>query len=300
MIQPSELSGYVPLLTELGDLKRVRTATTRYSLAGESFCRSWRLLAAGSSPPGICDRETAAALTAARLGGIDRQVLSAGGLSEEEAVVVLRRGFDTVADPLDQPSRQRLRRAVGEPPAEEAPELRFAAALAHQPRAGATRPGRPRLVLEPPESHADHCAAVAVYGAVLSGHFGADPAPVFLCGLAHHLHNALLPDAGFAGEELLGAHLEPVVHELRQRTLSELPDGLRRDVSEALGLVEHAQSPEARAFHAADVLDRVLQMHHYERQAGFAVEQALGEMELVHAGPLKGFQDRVLGEAGLG
>ena len=75
----------------------------------------------------------------------------------------------------------------------------FVEALCRQPRAGATAPGRPRLIVEPPENHAEHCWAVAVYGALLADDVDADPADAFLLGLAHHLHNAVLPDAGFAG-----------------------------------------------------------------------------------------------------
>ncbi len=75
----------------------------------------------------------------------------------------------------------------------------FVPLLAAQPRAGATRPGHPRVILEPAENHAEHCAVVAVNGVLAAGVFGADPAGPFLTGLAHHLHNAYLPDAGDAG-----------------------------------------------------------------------------------------------------
>ena len=64
---------------------------------------------------------------------------------------------------------------------------------------------------------------VAVYGALLADDVGADPADAFLLGLAHHLHNAVLPDAGFAGEILLGDHLEPVLERLTERELATLP-----------------------------------------------------------------------------
>ena len=63
-------------------------------------------------------------------------------------------------------------------------------------------------MLEPPEGHGDHCLVVAVLAAVLAPRYGADPARPFLAGMAHHLHNAALPDSGFAGEMLLGEHLE--------------------------------------------------------------------------------------------
>jgi 5'-deoxynucleotidase YfbR-like HD superfamily hydrolase len=154
-------------------------------------------------------------------------------------------------------------------------------------------------MLEPPESHAEHCATVAVYGVILSGLFEADPAPVFLAGLAHHLHNAGLPDSGFTGEELLGEHLPQVAGRFREAALEELPAGVREEAEACLELTRDADSPEGRAFHAADVLDRVLQMQNYERQAGFTLDQALGDMDLVHPGPLKEFQDAVISRAGL-
>jgi fumarate hydratase class II len=66
-----------------------------------------------------------------------------------------------------------------------------------------------------------------------------------------------------------------------------------------LTLRADAAAPAAQAFHAADVLDRVLQVHHHARAAAFTVEQALDDLELVHAGPVQGFHTDVLAAAGL-
>ncbi len=209
---------------------------------------------------------------------------------------MLRRSFDEVAGAL--PGAERLREAVvllG--PAGPVPP--FVDALCRQPRAGATCPGRPRLVVEPPESHGDHCLTTAVYGALLAPVFGADPVPPFLVGLAHHLHNVALPDAGFAGEVLLGAHLEPVIATLERRELDALPSALALRLQDVLLLRADASVPEAQAFHAADVLDRVLQVHHHARAAAFTASQALVDLELVHEGPVQGFHDEVLAAAGL-
>ena len=175
----------------------------------------------------------------------------------------------------------------------------FVEALCRQPRAGATAPGRPRLIVEPPENHAEHCWAVAVYGALLADGVGADPGDAFLLGLAHHLHNAVLPDAGFAGEMLLGAHLEPVLERLTERELATLPDALADRVRELLACRADADTPVGAAFHAADVLDRVLQCHHHARAAGFTADQALVDLELVHAGPVADYHHAVLAAAGL-
>ncbi|MGH8920556.1 MAG: hypothetical protein ACRD0H_19865, partial [Actinomycetes bacterium] len=98
---------------------------------------------------------------------------------------------------------------------------------------------------------------------------------------------------------LLGEHLDAVVHRLTERELATLPTALAARVRAMLELRADADSPVGRAFHAADVLDRVLQMHHHARAAGFTVEQALVELELVHAGPVTNYQHAVLAAAGL-
>ena len=206
--QASSLASFVPLAVELGDLKRVRDASSPDSLASLLFRAAWGALLAGQTPLDVALLATADALASARLGGIGRTVLLAGGLTETEAVEVLARSFDEVSAPVDPTLAARLRDQLGQalqPGA--APE--FAEALIRQPRAGATCPGKPRIVLEPPEGHGDHCMVVAVLAVILSPRYGADPAAAFLAGMAHHLHNALLPDSGFAGEMLLGDHLGP-------------------------------------------------------------------------------------------
>lgn len=297
----ADLDAYLPLLSEIGDLKRVRAAQLPETAAAALFRRLWAELAGDAEPDAVARAGTAAALCAARLGAVDAAVLASGGLDTSESEEVLLAGFDAMASPLSEEWRESLRGSVGaldlSPVRDGAPG--FVEVLARQPRAGATRPGRPRLMLEPPESHAEHCATVAVYGVILSSAFGADPGPVFVAGLAHHLHNAGLPDSGFTGEQLLGDYLDRVAGRFRESALAEIPEAPREAVVSSLGLTEHAESPEARAFHAADVLDRVLQMRHYERQAEFTLDQALEEMELVHPGPLKDFQDAVLSRAGI-
>ena len=168
-----------------------------------------------------------------------------------------------------------------------------------QPRAGATAPGRPRLVLEPPESHGDHCYAVAVGAVLVGAPSGADLGTCFTGALAHHLHNARLPDSGFAGEVLLGEHLEAVMERLTADALDELPEPVRARVAAALGLNLHLDSPEARAVVAADVLDRVVQMRHHARAAAFTLDVALDELDLVHAGPLQEYGLAVVAAAGM-
>lgn len=296
--QASSLADVVPLAVELGDLKRVRDASSPDSLASRLFRSAWGALLAGQAPPDVALLATADAIAAARLGGIDGTVLVGAGLTGAEAAEVLARSFDEVSGSVDPSLAARLRSRLGQtlrPGAAPA----FAEALIRQPRAGATCPGKPRIVLEPPEGHGDHCMVVAALAVVLSPRYGADPAAAFLAGMAHHLHNASLPDSGFAGEMLLGQHLGPVIQRLFARELATLPALLSEATAAALAAIPDASTPVGRAFHAADVIDRVLQMRHYDQVARFTVDQALDDMDLVHAGPTQSFHQAVLRDAKL-
>lgn len=319
-VPAARLAAVPGVFREIGDLKRVRVAHAPGSVAQRSFVRAWSALVAGTDPTLVADRECAAALAGARLAGVDAEVLLAAGLSAADALDVLARAVDEVAAGLHPDTAARLHAALpallgiagpgrgtgrGAVPGPETSIMdyralpAFVGALGRQPRAGATAPGRPRLVVEPPENHAEHCWAVAVYGALLAADVGADPGAAFLLGLAHHLHNAVLPDAGFAGEILLGAHLDAIVEWLTERELATLPPALGVRVRGLLPVRSDAATPVGRAFHAADVLDRVLQVHHHARAAGFTADQALVDLELVHAGPVTGYHDAVLAAAGL-
>ncbi len=296
----AHLAALRPLLAEIGDAKRVRVASAPGSLAEQAFTRAWARLLRGEDPADVALSETADAVARARLAGLDRAVLTLAGLADDAALAVLRRSFDEVAAPLDAGLRDRLTPALGRAPlVDPAAAPPIAVALNAQPRAGATAPGLPRLVVEPPESHGDHCLTVAVYGALVAPVVGADPVPPFLLGLAHHLHNVELPDAGFAGEILLGDALPRVLETLEERQLAALPADLAARLREVLALRADADGPEAQAFHAADVLDRVLQVHHHARAAAFTAAQALDDLDLVHAGPVQAFHHDVVAAAGL-
>lgn len=285
------------LLVELNDLKRVRSAGRAGSIAERLFAQGWSALTGGASPQDVALEVTARALAATRLCDLDAAFLASAGLSRAETADVLAAGFDAVTieveDSLRSRLRDRLRRSEDLP---AGPLPGFVPALAGQPRAGVTCPGRPRILLEPPENHAEHCLVVAVYGVVLSPFYRADPATVFLAALAHHLHNAAMPDAGFTGEVLLGDHLGPVVARTGARALDELDPPLRETVRRARAVLPDDATAEGRAFHAADSIDRVLQIAQHLRAASLTMDTVLGEMELVHAGPVKGFQDRVLAD----
>ncbi len=293
------------LFQEIGDLKRIRSAGREGSIATRGFRAAWAALTAGVAPDATMNRVVAAALAATRLGDLDRGTLGALALDDAEVFRVLGRAFDAVSEGLDPTLARRLRRGLeGAMPDRAQPALiqaqpAFVQALAEQPRAGATCPGKPRIVLEPPENHAEHSWAVAVLGVLLSPSYGAAPTTVFLAGLAHHLHNAAMPDSGFTGEMLLGDQLAPVMARATDMALAQLDEPLRGVVTAARRVLIDDGSPEGRAFHAADVIDRVMQIAQHLRPATITMATVLDELELVHDGPVKLFHDRVLAEMGL-
>lgn len=292
-VAPVELRG---LLLELNDLKRIRSASRDGSLATRLFRAAWRALVAGEAAGDVARSVTAAAVAAARLGDLDAETLGVLGLSDGEAGAVLRASFDEVSAAVAEPLRSELREKLGSGEAASADLPPFVAALEEQPRAGVTCPGKPRVILEPPESHAEHCLLVAVYGVLLSPAYGADPTTAFVAGLAHHLHNAAMPDSGFTGEMLLGPHLDAVMARSTAMALDELEPGLRARIVAARAILPDADTPEGRAFHAADAIDRVLQIAQHLQAATLTMARVLGEMALVHDGPVKGFHDRTLSE----
>ncbi len=283
----------------MGDLKRVYSAGRAGSIAHRLFEDGWCRLLGGMAPKAAMHGNVAAMVRAVRLGDLDGATLTGLGLDEAATATVLQGGFDAVRDALPATLADQLDLIAPAPDLSRSlPE--FVVRLGAQPRAGATCPGRARLVLEPAENHAEHCQMTAAYGVLLSPCFDADPVVVWLAGIAHHLHNAYLPDSGFTGEMLLGEQLGPVVERTSARALAELPSELAGVIAQARRILPDADSPEGRAFHAADTLDRVWQIGHYLRAGSTSLEAVLAEMQLVHEGLVKPFQDAVLAAAGLG
>ncbi|WP_426954654.1 HD domain-containing protein [Muricoccus radiodurans] len=296
---PAPPARFLDPLRELGDLKRVRSARRDGSIAERLFVQAWGRLIGGAPVDGVWRATTAAALAATRMGDIDAAAMAAVGLSPTAAHDVLARALDEAVAEFDPALRAVLRPGLDAPPAPDVTAPSFVTRLAGQPRAGVTCPGKPRLLLEPPENHAEHCLMVAVYGVLLAPTYGAEPGVVFLASLAHHLHNALIPDSGFAGEVLLGEHLEPAFARATDLALGELPDALADRVRAARRILPDAGTPEGRAFHAADTLDRVLQIEQHLRAGRATMRTVLHDMALVHEGPVKPFQDRLLAAMGL-
>ena len=289
----------LPLFRELGDLKRIHSADAPGSIAERLFRHGWAALAAGEPAEIVMRRTVGAALAAARLGDLDRAKLAELGLSDAEATVVLERALEEVATAIDRDLTETLRPALTDGAPAVGPVPAFVDQLARQPRAGVTCPGKPRIMLQPAENHAEHCLMVAVYGVLAGPAKGADVTAVFVAGMAHHLHNAMMPDAGFSGEVLLGDRLDLVIARARDSALATLGAPVAAMVGDALAPIGGEATPEARAFHIGDVLDRVLEIEQHLRAATVTMDDVLGEYGLVHAGPVKAFHDRVLTDAGL-
>lgn len=300
-------AGAARLLRELQDLKRLRPAHLSYSIATEQFRRGWRGLIAGRDAEGLALTTTLACLLSVLFPGVDERFFAAARLDQDAAVDILRRALDrTAGDQLAEPLLRALHRVLPDyvedlfsesgdhPRLPEPLEV-----LCRQPRAGATHPEHPRLVLEPPEMHSDHCLLTAVYAVCYADGYGSDYATPWIAGMAHHLHNAYLPDCGYAGEICLGDRLESVIENCRNAAIAWLPNEVRDPVREALGHHESLDAPAGRAISAGDVLDRVLDVQWRTRAAAVTNQEILGELDLVHPGPLKEFQTDLLASTGL-
>lgn len=297
---PTNLAAVIPLFWEIGNLKRVRPANLTISFAADLFLQVWKRIAGGANLRETAIKAAVDAVVAAQLGGINAEVLHRAELSEAQINTILERSFDLSSAPIPAKLRDELRAAlsIGFDAGETAAPP-FAEKLARQPRSGATKPNAPRMVFDAPEGHAEHIITVAIYAVLLAPLFDADITEVFLITLCHHFHNADLPDAGFAGEELLGEFLPVIFKNLREQCLRELPENLHEAIRQTFVTIQNADSNEARAFHAADVIDRVLQMRHHSDANEFNLIYALEEMELVHAGAVQAFHYDVLRAANL-
>ena len=296
-----EIGCLLGLLRELNDTKRLYS----YNLGQDSYATWVFRQACGAVSKGYAleaDVWCAAMVGAARLGAITPDVLRDGGLDEAERTAILKESILThevlpkkVCDSLTTACHS-IEKVLLEI---SATRVDWVDRLATAPRAGATCPGKPRIALEPPEMHSDHCAMVAVYAYLLADFFDADREDAWLIGLCHHFHNAYLPDAGFTGEMLLGTHLGKLIETWRSRVIDGLPERFRSRVIRLFDEITGVATPLAKTFHAADTIDRIVQMEHYERAAQFRVRHALVDLNLVHEGAAQAFQHELLKSIGL-
>lgn len=297
-----EIFALVPLFREIGNLKRIRAANLGdKSFAAGLFERAWSEIKSGADAQIVALEITASAIIAASLGAINGEVLREAQLDEALIELILLRAFDasaaSVNESLRDAMRGRISLSIESKARRETPN--FVRLLIAQPRSGATKFGAPKRIFDQPENHAEHCLAVAVIGSLLARKFGAAVETVFLIGLIHHFHNAYLPDSGFAGEEALGEFLPAIFESFRRKCLAELPANLHEKIWKLFTQIETADTPEAKAFHAADVIDRVLQMRHHAEANEFTLRYAMEEAELVHAGAVQSFHYEILRAAQL-
>ena len=294
------LAALVPLFREIGNLKRIRAANLEKSFAAKLYERAWRQIIGGANARTVAVETAQNALVGANLGAIDAEVLRLANLRKDEIETILGRAFDAVAAPINDDLRAEMRGLIGEESdPDEAENSRFVELLIGQPRSGATKVGAPKMIFDQPENHAEHSIIVGIFAVLLAPVYRADIETVFFAALAHHFHNAYLPDSGFAGEESLGEFLPAIFDAFRRKCLLEIPEILHEKIWSALKIIETADAPEAKAFHAADVFDRVLQMRHHAEANEFTLKYAMEEAELVHAGEIQEFHYGVLRAAKL-
>ncbi|MGB3739306.1 MAG: hypothetical protein WA948_08135, partial [Pontixanthobacter sp.] len=214
----------LPLLRELGDLKRIRSAARDGTIATRLFESGWAAWLSGESRDDIAYRAMAAAVVAARMGDLDYDKLGELGLSDAKRRSAMTAAMDEIAASLDRDLIETMKAQIANPlpPAGDLPHA--LTLLRDQPRAGVTGPGRPRIMLQPEENHAEHSFVVALYAGLLAPFYDADPSQAFWHGMIHHLHSAAMPDAGFTGEVLLGDALDRVIETARGIALADLPD----------------------------------------------------------------------------
>ena len=297
----SAIADQMGFLREINDVKRLYA----HNLGTHSYTS---LVFFGAAKAIHCNEPLQAAVwcaaivSAARLGAITSSILRDIGIGRFDRTVILKNSI-LVQESITKPLLGSLVDAcelLDQICVEDLPNNPdWVTRLAASPRAGATCPGKPRIALEPAEMHSDHCVMVATYGFLLADTFGADREDAWLIGLCHHLHNAYLPDAGFTGEVLLGNHLDHVINSLRSRVFDKLPAHYRNRISSLFDEINDVKSPLAQTFHAADTIDRVVQMEHYERAAQFRVAKALEEFNLVHEGTAQEFQHTLLQSIGI-
>lgn len=308
-VDQEALRGLRTLLIELEDLKRQQPAHYAQSIASTLFVESWQRLLAGEDTGRVATTITTKAIISVLLPGCDAHFVREAGLDKLAVVEIYQKALrGSVYERLDAALYKLLWASI--PPLvdayfEEATDNRISEAdfqqqawfvdvLCRQPRAGATKPGHPRMLLVPPEMHSDHCLTTAVFAVLLSPAFGAAPGLPFLTGLSHHLHNAVLPDCGFGGEVLLDEWLSDIITHARSKALARLDPTLAQRVSKAIDTHENLELAAGRAASAADVLDRVLDVKWRTRAANVRDEDILEELDLVHEGPIKRFQTEIL------
>jgi 5'-deoxynucleotidase YfbR-like HD superfamily hydrolase len=300
------------LLFELQDLKRLTSAEFEGTFAAHRYRQVIHRLAntaaRSTDSADIAELaldETVCAVVATRLSALGPGVLHRLGTPLSRIREICQAAFDehkgAWCRTIPEHSLNRIAKASDLSPSAMANEPLdiLIKRLCDEPRAGATAPQKRRMLVVPQESQAEHCYLTAVTAVVLADYFDADPGEVFVVALLHHLHNGFMPDAGFAGETLLGESLADIVNAARDQALAYLSPALQDMAIKASATITHLETPVARVVNAADAIDRVLQTRFHEQMASFDAARVQRELDLVHAGPLQAFQRTVLKDIGL-
>jgi len=75
----------LPFLRELGDLKRIYSASAPGSIAERLFVAGWAEMVHGTAPAQVMERVVGAALVSARLGDLDLAALTALGIDDRQS-----------------------------------------------------------------------------------------------------------------------------------------------------------------------------------------------------------------------
>ena len=122
----------LPLLREVNDLKRIRSAGRSSSIADRLFAAAWSRLVAGEDAARLAMATTAGALAATRLGDRDPATLRQAGIGAREVEAIRQRALAAVAEGLDPGLRAKLAAAL-DAPGRGGPLPGFVRRLAEQP-----------------------------------------------------------------------------------------------------------------------------------------------------------------------
>ena len=302
------LSKISSLCIELQDLKRQKPKGYAFSIAEQLFIEGWQRILAGEEHSQIAFTITAKALLSITLPGFESGFFKELNFEVDTVADILTGTLQTVVDKYELPidTADQLQKALSHHIEAIATasgtantiddqhfedSAQFVYDLIKQPRAGATNPNSSRMLLLPPESHADHCLITAVFAVLFASKYKADPGQSFLIAMSHHIHNAILPDMGFAGETALEKHLPYILDTSRKKALAKLPGTLQSELLHAIHTHENILVPEGEASAAADVTDRVLDIFWRLKASKISKEQLLDDLELIHPGPIQSFQN---------
>jgi hypothetical protein len=144
---------------------------------------AWAALVAGAHPADVARHSLRQALAATVLGDLDAALLDRLGHAGGGGTRIARATVAEAAGPVD-PALQDW--AAEGPERLPAMRCRASSGSSRRSRGPGDRPGARSADPRSAESHAEHCALVALFGVVLAPVWGARPETVFLAGLAHH------------------------------------------------------------------------------------------------------------------